>query len=91
MTSRRYHVDPKTGNMGLCHAEKGNCPFGGEDGTANHYGSEAEAQAVSEFIHAQKAKRSSMRRHKAEAKAKEQEAVEAARIEAEKQEVERKA
>lgn len=91
MTSRKYHVDPKTGNMGVCRARKGNCPFGGEDGTANHYDSEAEAQAVSEFIHAQNAKRSSMRRRKAEAKAKEQEAVEAARIEAEKQEAKRKA
>ena len=33
MTSRKYHVDPKTGNMGVCRARKGNCPFGGEDGT----------------------------------------------------------
>lgn len=62
MTSRKYHVDPKTGNMGVCHAEKGNCPFGGEDGTANHYGSEAEAQAVSEFIHAQASRRKTIRK-----------------------------
>lgn len=25
MTSRKYHVDPKTGNMGVCRARKGNC------------------------------------------------------------------
>lgn len=25
---KTYHVNPRTGNPALCHAEKGKCPFG---------------------------------------------------------------
>ncbi len=39
----RYHINPETGVPGLCSAEEGNCPFGGE-----HYPSEAEASVAYE-------------------------------------------
>ena len=41
----RYHVNPKTGNPGVCHAQAGKCPFGGDE---NHYPSENEARAAYE-------------------------------------------
>ena len=33
----RYHVNPHTGDYGVCHADKGKCPFGGVSGTENYY------------------------------------------------------
>lgn len=36
-----YHVNPKSGNVGLCKATKGGCPFGGAD---EHFESKREAQ-----------------------------------------------
>lgn len=36
-----YHVNPETGNVGLCSAEKGNCPFGKAE---DHYTSEEAAR-----------------------------------------------
>lgn len=47
----RYHVNPHTGDYGVCHADKGKCPFGGPSGTENHYSNEAEAKRASEAIH----------------------------------------
>lgn len=31
---RKYHINPNTGLPGVCHAKKGNCPYGGPE---NHY------------------------------------------------------
>ncbi len=36
-----YHVNPETGNVGVCSAEKGNCPFGNAE---DHYTSEEAAR-----------------------------------------------
>ena len=46
----RYHVNPKTGNASLCKAGKGKCPFGG---SADHYPTQAEAQAAFEEANSQ--------------------------------------
>jgi len=40
-----YHINPKTGNPGICHAEKGRCPFGSSE---EHYESKSEARAAYE-------------------------------------------
>lgn len=42
----KYHINPTTGNPGLCRAHK-QCPFGGE---SEHYGSESEARQAYEAI-----------------------------------------
>lgn len=47
----RYHVNPVTGEYGVCRAEKGKCPFGGATGDENHYATEEEARRASEAIH----------------------------------------
>lgn len=39
----KYHIK-KDGTPGVCHAENGKCPLGGDSGTENHFNSEAEAQ-----------------------------------------------
>lgn len=50
-----YHVNPDTGDSGVCRAEKGGCPWDKEKVGANHYETAAEAQSegtkilVSEF------------------------------------------
>lgn len=41
----RYHVNPETGDAGKCSANKGNCPFGGEN---EHYTSSEAARAAFE-------------------------------------------
>lgn len=46
----KYHIN-KEGNPGLCSAESGNCPFGGD---ANHYSSRANARRAFEFSMASK-------------------------------------
>lgn len=50
----RYHVNPVTGDYGVCHAKKGKCPFGGASGNENHFGDEAKARQASEAIHKQR-------------------------------------
>lgn len=40
-----YHVNPESGNVSLCKATKGGCPFGGAE---EHFGSKREAQALYE-------------------------------------------
>jgi hypothetical protein len=42
----KYHINPRTGNPGICRAHK-QCPFGGE---SEHYGSESEARQAYEAI-----------------------------------------
>jgi tRNA nucleotidyltransferase/poly(A) polymerase len=39
---KRYHINPKTGNPGICHAKK-SCPFGDMD--SEHYDSQEQARA----------------------------------------------
>ena len=46
----RYHVNPVTGEYGVCRAEKGKCPFGGTTGNENHFATEKEARKASEAI-----------------------------------------
>ena len=36
----KYHINPKTGNAGICRAQAGGCPFGGDD---EHYSTREEA------------------------------------------------
>ena len=48
----RYHVNPVTGDYGVCRAEKGKCPFGGTTGNENHFATEKEARKASETIYA---------------------------------------
>lgn len=48
----RYHVNPVTGEYGVCRAEKGKCPFGGTTGNENHFTTEKEARKASEAIYA---------------------------------------
>ncbi len=40
----RYHINPKTGNVGQCRARQGGCPFG----EADHYDTQEEARQVYE-------------------------------------------
>lgn len=42
------HVNTNTGETGTCRAKKGQCPFGGESGTENHYDTREEAVAAAE-------------------------------------------
>jgi len=44
----KYHVN-NNGEVGICRAKKGNCPYGGGNGTENHFDTKEEAQ-----IHSQK-------------------------------------
>lgn len=44
----RFHVNPTTGGVGRCAAALGKCPYGGEDGFANHYNKKADAMARAE-------------------------------------------
>lgn len=44
MVQNKFHVNPKTGNPGVCRA-KANCPFGGDD---EHFESREEARSVYE-------------------------------------------
>jgi hypothetical protein len=39
----KWHINDK-GEVGRCSATKGNCPFGGDTGLENHYGSREEAE-----------------------------------------------
>lgn len=41
--SQKYHINAK-GVPAPCRAKKGNCPFGGEDGTENHFDTMEEAE-----------------------------------------------
>lgn len=45
-----HHVNTNTGEVSVCKAKKGGCPFGGESGTDNHYGTQEEARAGSEKL-----------------------------------------
>lgn len=45
-----HHVNTNTGEVSLCKAKKGGCPFGGESGTDNHYSSPEEARTGSEKL-----------------------------------------
>lgn len=45
---KTYHINPQTGVPSLCRAEKGNCPYGGQDGKENHFNSYTEAQIYSQ-------------------------------------------
>ena len=46
MASQKYHLNPESGNPGICRAQEGNCPFGDSN---QHYGSEAEARRAYEL------------------------------------------
>lgn len=43
-----FHINTDSGKVDLCVAQKGNCPFGGDDGSDNHYESVKESLAASE-------------------------------------------
>ena len=43
----KYHINSK-GVPSPCRAVKGNCPFGGDSGSENHYNSAEEAQAAAD-------------------------------------------
>lgn len=45
-----HHVNTNTGEVSVCKAKKGGCPFGGESGTDNHYSTPEEARAGSEKL-----------------------------------------
>lgn len=45
-----HHVNTNTGEVSLCKAKKGGCPFGGESGTDNHYSTPEEARTGSEKL-----------------------------------------
>lgn len=45
-----HHVNTNTGEVSVCKAKKGGCPFGGESGTDNHYATNEEARAGSERL-----------------------------------------
>lgn len=46
----RFHVNTETGNTGICKAESGSCPFGGESGDENHYSDPVEAIQAAEKL-----------------------------------------
>jgi len=46
----KFHVNPDTGNTGICKSEKGKCPFGGETGEDNHYSDPIEAIQAAEKL-----------------------------------------
>lgn len=46
----KFHVNPETGQVGKCTADKKPCKYGGDKGTDNHYITEKEAQLQSELI-----------------------------------------
>lgn len=49
MAEPTFHINPTTGNPGLCRAEAGNCPYKDSDGNpAPHYSSKEEARAAFE-------------------------------------------
>lgn len=50
----KYHVNPNTGNTGVCKSEKGKCPFGGNSGDENHYKTAGEANQAAEKLMAEK-------------------------------------
>ena len=50
----KFHVNPESGQVGACRAAKGNCPFGGESGTENHYDDKQEAYNASVGMLAQR-------------------------------------
>lgn len=54
MSDVRYHVNPGTGESGLCGATQKPCPHGGASGNENHYATEAEARAAGEAMLAQR-------------------------------------
>ena len=41
----KFHINAETGNVGSCKAEKGKCPFGGDE---NHFPSKEEARSAFE-------------------------------------------
>ena len=43
----KYHINPKTGNPGVCRAQEGKCPFGAAD---EHYSSPQEARLAYEKL-----------------------------------------
>lgn len=43
-----FHLNPLKGTVSRCHAQPGNCPFGGESGQENHFPSVREASSAYE-------------------------------------------
>lgn len=46
----RYHINPKTGMPSVCHAQKGQCPYGGPSGNDNHFETYSMALAKSQTM-----------------------------------------
>lgn len=46
----KFHVNQKTGMTGVCEAQEGNCPLGGDSGSEHHYETEMEAVKAAEKI-----------------------------------------
>jgi len=46
----KFHVNPESGEPGDCAANKGKCPFGGENGLSNHFETHEEAEAAGQKI-----------------------------------------
>ena len=44
----KYHINPKTGAFGKCHAKQGNCPFGDSD---HHFNSEGECNEYTDGLY----------------------------------------
>lgn len=44
----RWHVNPESGDVGLCNATIKTCPYGGQSGTENHYATRDAAQEAVE-------------------------------------------
>lgn len=44
----KFHINTKTGKVSRCRATGDGCPFGGENGTENHYATESEARSAYE-------------------------------------------
>ena len=51
--SALYHINPYTGVPGICHAKRGNCPYGGKSGVENHFSTYEQAQFVADKIQAE--------------------------------------
>lgn len=51
---KKFHVNPDTGNVSACSAKGGNCPYGGETGTENHFDSSMDASSHAEKMLAER-------------------------------------
>ncbi len=59
----KHHVNPDTGEVNPCYADKKPCPHGGESGVENHYATVEEAREASERILSEKHGEENSRRH----------------------------